>query len=244
MVRIAICDDQKNERDVLRRFITEFFSDASYECAITEYEYGENLCADYEEGVQCYDLIFLNIYLSGIDGMKTARVIRSYDKYVPIVFLAATPDYALEGYEVRAFGYLVKPFVIEKAAELLDFFLKTEFCGAQKLFLLREGARGTRIRCSDICFVESYNNRLIIHMEDGKQHRIYDKLDHLQQELPEHSFLRCHQSYIVNMTYIKAAEDDFILDNDVRVPIRCRNAKKFRDAYYRFLMNRAVATRL
>lgn len=244
MLRIAICDDLPGEREVLGRFLRAYFSAHPYEYAVTEYGQGETLVDDYEDGEAGYDLVFLDIFMDGILGMECARALRRFAPKVPIVFLTTTPDYALESYDVRAYGYLVKPLDQEKAAALLDRFLREDYDGRQKTLLLREGGRGRRIAYREIEFIESRRNVLLVRLENGEEHRIYAKLDDVERELDGHGFLRCHQSYIVNMERVRVVEKDFILASGARVPIRQREAKAIREAYFEYVLDQAELTRI
>lgn len=244
MLRIAICDDQLSERELLGGFLRGYFAAHPYEYVLTEYSRGETLVDDYEDGSASFDLIFLDIFMDGILGMEAARGIRRAAPKVPIVFLTTTPDYALESYDVQAYGYLIKPLDGEKAAALLGRFLREEYDGRQKTLLLREGGKGSRIPYREIESIESRRNVLLVRLENGEEHRVYARLDDVERELEGHGFLRCHQSYIVNMEQIRTVEDDFLMVSGARVPIRRRSGKAVRDAYFEYLLTQAELTRI
>lgn len=245
MIRIAVCDDEKNLRAALRGFLERYFCGKDYDCAVMEYPCGETLVADYEDNASGFDLIFLDIFMGGIDGIETARAIRRSDVGVSIIFLTTTPDYALEGYDVRAMGYLIKPLAVEKASFLLEHFLQTHYIGRQKTLLVREGVRGARIAYSEILFVESRNSTLLVHTVDGQKHRIYRKLNEVETELSNRSFMRCHQSYLVNFKYVQAAEKDcFVLESGTKIPLRRQMAKHLRESYFAYLLEQAELTKL
>ena len=110
VIRIAICDDLYNERNMIQSLLTSIQNEEQkLEFNITQYEEGEALLMDMEENLSEFDLVILDIYMDGINGMETARKIRENDINIPIVFLTASPDFALESYDVNAFGYLLKP---------------------------------------------------------------------------------------------------------------------------------------
>ena len=244
MLRIAICDDLPPERAALGRFLQAYFSAHPYEYTLTEYARGENLADDYEDGAADFDLIFLDIFLDGMLGMEAARAVRRFDPQVPIIFLTTTPAYALESYDVRAYGYLVKPLDTDRAAALLDRFLREEYGGRQKTLLLREGRRGRRIAYREIESIESCRNVLLVRLDNGEEHRVYAKLDDVERELAGHGFLRCHQSYIVNMERVRTAEKDFIMASGACVPIRQREARAIREAYFEYLLSQAELTQI
>lgn len=244
MLRIAICDDQPAEREALGRFLRAFFAVHPYEYILTEYSRGETLLDDYEDGDAAFNLIFLDIFMDGILGMECARGVRRFDPRVPIVFLTTTPDYALESYDVHAYGYLVKPLDSEKTAALLDRFLWEEYDGRQKSLLIKEAGRGRRIAYREIESIESRRNVLLVRLVNGEEHRVYARLDEVERELEGHGFLRCHQSYIVNMDRVRTVESDFQMESGVHIPIRQRGIKAIRDAYFEYVLAQAELTRI
>ncbi len=241
MLKIAICDDLEADRASLRRFLAARLACCDHE--ITEYACAQPLLADYEEESADFDLLFLDIFMEGMDGMAAARAIRRHDANVPVVFLTTTPDYALAGYDVRALGYLVKPLDAKKAAAMLDWFLRTVFLGGGSI-LLREGVRGRRLSCREILYIESRNTLALVHTNE-QIHRLYRKLDELETELQGRGFLRCHKSYLVNLARVRAVEKtSFLMEGGDCVPLRQRDARALRDAYFEYLLAQAAMTRL
>lgn len=240
MLKLAICDDMPQEREALRRFLESYFAQAGYEYEITEYMCGEPLAADYEDGDGDFDLIFLDIFMGELNGLETAKKIRGHNETVPIVFLTTSPDFALEGYEVRAMGYLLKPLVQEKAVALLDHFLREEYAESQKSLLIREGTHVMRLTHREIVYIASSNAVLLLHTEKGETHRLYRKLGELEAELGGFGFLRCHQSFLVNLEHVsETVQSEFMMSDGARVPIRRQDAKKMRDAYFEYLLQKA-----
>ena len=220
MLRIAICDDLKSERDMVKGFLRSFFAAVPYEYTLAEYSRGETMVDDYDDGSVDFDLIFMDIFMDGMLGMEAARCLRRYAPHVSIVFLTTTPAYALESYDVYAYGYLVKPLDGKKTAALLRRFLQEEYEGNQKTLLLKKGCRGRRIAYREI------------------------ELDDVEKELKGHGFLRCHQSFIVNMNRVRVAEEDFLMMSGAHIPIRQRGSRAIRDAYFGYLLERAELTRI
>lgn len=244
MLRIAICDDLQPERDTVNLFLRSFFAAVPYEYAIMEYSCGEAMVDDYDDGSVDFDLIFMDIFMDGMLGMEAARCVRKYAPHVPIVFLTTTPEYALESYDVFAYGYLVKPFDGERTSALLKRFLKEEYEGNQKTLLIKKGCRGCRIAYREIEYIESRRNVMLVTLENGEEHRVYGKLDDVERELEGHGFLRCHQSFIVNMNQVRIVEEDFRMMSGARVPIRQRGGRGIREAYFEYLLEQAEMTRI
>ena len=73
MLRIAICDDLKSERDMVKGFLRSFFAAVPYEYTLAEYSRGETMVDDYDDGSVDFDLIFMDIFIDGMLGMEAAR---------------------------------------------------------------------------------------------------------------------------------------------------------------------------
>ena len=126
MKRIVLCDDVELERQILKELLTLYFEEMGEEISVIEYESGEALITDVEEGLLEADLLFLDIFMKNMNGMETARRLREMKRKGPIVFLTASPDFAIESYEVQASGYLLKPYDAEKIKELAARLLKDD----------------------------------------------------------------------------------------------------------------------
>lgn len=234
MQRIVICDDVEIERSLMKEILTEYFDEIHREVSILEYDSGEGLIADVEEGYLEMELLFLDIYMKKLNGMETARKLRELQCSVPIVFLTASPDYAIESYEVQASGYLLKPFSEEKLKTLLNRILKTDM----KRRVAIKSKRQYRYPYTDeIMYIESNKHNVIIHLADGSEIVTVDKLVALEKRINENRFLHCHQSYLVNMDYITDVKEDFILSDGTVIPVRVRGRKEMADAYYCYFKN-------
>ena len=106
-MKIAICDDEKEIRESLRKILEEYKEPFEQ---IDLYTSGEELL----ECDRNYDLLFLDIDMKGINGIETARKIRLKDKKIKIVYVTAYKEYASQAFSVHAFGYLLKPIKKEK----------------------------------------------------------------------------------------------------------------------------------
>ena len=234
--KIAICDDVEVERFVLKRQLMAYFRSTGEEADIQEFVSGESLLADIEEDYIWPDLIFLDIYMGALNGMETARRLRSMNVKAPIVFLTASPDFALESYEVEASGYLLKPAEEEQTNTLLRRLLKTDL---RKRIAVKCKRQFRYPFIDDMLYLESDRHTVTIHMLDGSKLVTADKLGELEKKIGDDRFLRCHQSYLVNMEHIVDVDDGFVLRDRTTVPIRVRGRKEVVDQYNRFFMETA-----
>ena len=223
MRKIAICDDSKLDRQLLKVVIQIYFENNEEEFKIFEYELGDNLLDDIE-----VELLFLDIIMNG---MKIARKLRDIQFKAPIIFLTAHADYAVESYEVYVAGYLLKPYDTNKLTLLLDEVLQRS---VQKRIAVKVKKQHRYLEINDIMYAESDKHVLNIHLKDSRVIQTTEKLSELKKTINSKRFIRCHQSYLVNMDYIKDAKTDFILSNDIRIPIRVRGRKEIIERYHKY----------
>lgn len=233
---VAICDDERKDREKIGGILGEKMRKREEPLQITYFEKGEDLIEQYENRFPGYDLIFMDIYLKRINGMETIRKLRGYDRNVTVIFISSSPDHAIESYDVGAGGYLLKPIAGDKVDLVLNRFMESRYPKIKKSLLMVNGSSSRRIAYDDILYIESQRMNLRIVCNNGVEHTIRKKLDEVQTELTQPRFLRCNQSYIVNMDYIIRADKDFTMDNGDRIPIKVRDRKRIRDQYFAYVL--------
>ncbi|MDD3346678.1 LytTR family DNA-binding domain-containing protein [Oscillibacter sp.] len=239
MLQIGICDDSSHDRAALRDTLCDLPGYRRFgDLHITEYASGEALAMDVEAGRGAFDLLLLDIYMTGMNGMETARELRALGVKTPLVFLTTSPDFALESYDVEAAGYLLKPPNPEKLGRLLEKLLSPP---ARPRLAVKCAGRRQYCEYDELLYLESSNNVTILHLLDGQQLRCGERLNALQAALDDPRFLRCHQSFLVNMDHIKRVEEDFVLCDGSCIPIRVRSRRELTDAYYNYFVSNTVA---
>ncbi len=229
-MRVAICDDSQIDRDVIRDFLHLYMTEHSIPYTVEDYENGKQLFYDVEDGAY-FDLLFLDIYMTEIDGMDTARNLRNVGYTGKIVFLTSTAEFAVDSYEVEAAGYLLKPHDYGKLCTLLDRIIDRTNIG---IFPVTVRNTVYSVPFNEIVYVESRNNVCILHRSDGAEYTIYKKLGEIEEQLSDSRFLRCHRSYLVNMSYIAEADKQFSLTTGDIVLIRQHSLKEIRTIYQEF----------
>lgn len=142
---------------------------------------------------------------------------------------------------MAAAGYLLKPLDEQKLAALIDRLLAAPVCPR---LVLRCGAEYQFFDYDSLCYVESQDHSLIFHTANGATVRAKGKLDEVAAQMKDRRFLRCHQSYLVNMDYVQTVEEDFFLRGGSRIPIRVRSRKTIADTYYSYFVEHAVGKRM
>lgn len=219
MIKIAICEANKEESQLLFSFIDQFYKQKELVFKIHCFQSGEELLSFSSKPY--FDLIFLGIILKGINGIETASAIREFDPDCFIVFSTSSTEYAVESYQVEAFQYLLKPIDPQKLFQVLEKIQnKLKEKETQVIIVkLKDGYHV--VPYQDIIYIESRNHQLIFHLKDKKEFSIYKKMDDLAILFhTEPRFIRTHKSYLINATYVKTAGNtSFTLLNGVEIPI-------------------------
>lgn len=211
---IAICDDEKKLRSALRRAVEPKLQLTGIEYTIHEYESGEKLLSGMEMHVP--DLLFLDIEMSGMNGMETARALRRKYKDTIIIFVTAYPDFVFQGYEVHAFHYILKPYKEEKIREVLEKAFEEIVKKQEKYYLVEQKSGTLRLAFSRVVYFKSEGRSveavmLSTHVRNNmgdnflETVRFYGKLSDIEVQMPS-GFLRIHNRYLVNLSFVEKLE--------------------------------------
>lgn len=170
----------------------------------TAFQSSLELLAEIERGAR-FDVLFLDILMPGQNGMETAEEIRTYDTNVKIIFLTASPEFAVQSYAVRAYFYQLKPIRAKDFFQVLDAALEECRRERENSLILRCGGVITRINPGQLEFCEVIHRTLLFHLSSGKVLESTGSLDELSRRLaPYGCFYRVHRSYIVNLDYVQS----------------------------------------
>lgn len=236
-MRIAICEDNEIHRDILEHMLNRYFSERPIPFELVPYQYGMNFLYDMEEGAY-FDMVFLDIYMEDTMGNQIAHKLRAMGYQGEIVFLTASSDFAIESYDVDASGYLLKPLDYGKLEMVMDRITRNI---TPSTYQIRHRSTVTKLAYHEILYIESNNSKCILHTESGEAYTVYKTLNTIEKELGDRRFLRCHQSFLVNMDHIKQIGKQFLLSNGDYVPIRQRGVKAVRQAYMDYIASKSAA---
>lgn len=236
-MRIAICDDNDLQRDLLQTLLQKYFSETSVRCEFTLYDRGDNLYFDVMEGME-YDIIFLDLFMGDSFGISIAKKLRELPYRGKIIFCTVSADYALESYDVYASGYILKPYGLKDIKRTLNHLLPEYQSDS---YQVKQKSGIVYIPLNEIMYVESDNMKCILHQTGDRQYVLYKKLTQIETELNDERFLRCHQSYLVNMNHIRQANDVFILQNGESVLIRRKSKKEIHEKFLEYKAKTAAS---
>jgi DNA-binding LytR/AlgR family response regulator len=230
-IQIGICDDRAEDIKILTEALYDY--DASFK--ISAYNDGESFIEDWLEGKVLFDIVFLDIYMPGVNGIETARQMRADMKNAKIIFISSSNEHYPEAYDLFAFNYLLKPLNRERLNRVLDQALADIMGERQQQISFSYKGTTYRIFCREILYIESSDKTIYFHMTDKRILQCYGKLDELLKQLPEDSFIRCHQSFVVNILHVREMADNHFRIDQAVISISRKYMKAVKDKYFAYL---------
>ena len=199
-MRIVICDDEKNIRELIGNKVVRQYPKAE----IVFFSSGEELLLSDMH----IDILFLDIQMSGRNGMETARELRQRDKNMIIIFVTAVEEYVFQAFDVGAFHYIVKPIddakfveVLHRAVDELSSKNKDVKEPEDKYVLINNSGVHTKVILDEIVYAEVFNRKVVIH-KLNETIEYYGKMSDLEA-LTGDSFFRPHRAYLINFKYVE-----------------------------------------
>ena len=236
MISIAVCDDDKNVISSIKEAVNEFKDANSVEFETHTFNSGEKLV----ESSLKFDLIFLDIEMGGIDGIKTAHLIRPKSRRSRIVYVTNHSELALQSYSVHPFDFVVKPFKKERIIDVLNEFMKyiTDTANNDPVIQLKGMDGPLLLNLRNIYAFEYTGNRRITVYTESETHCIKGSLSEVFSLINSESFTSPHKSFIVNMEHIdKLTCFTLFTTNGIEVPIAQKKLKEFQNEFSRFIKN-------
>lgn len=223
MIRIAICDDEIQVCRSAERFVRQMAEEDGLQVDILQFHNGTQLVKEYPHPV---DVLLLDIELGDWNGLELAKELRKKDTKVQIVFITNMPQFAVGGYKVQAFGYLLKPVSYEEFALELRELIKALAGSKDASISFRTSGETLHLPVSEICYAETYGRKLLVHGLD-RSWEVSGTMGVLEKELEPHGFVRCHTAYLVNAQKIRRISgNELIMADGEHLPIsKHRRAK-------------------
>lgn len=227
----AVCDDDVNSVDNLEKYIRQIYKNAE----IIRYENADQLVSDIEQKKYVFYVIFLGICMEKKNGITVAREIRKLDTDIPLVFTTVSDKYYKEAFELFATQYLLKPVNAEKIREILDRLKIKEVYTEEKFIHFRYRSRIHTLSEHEITYISSSLHTVRFHLVNGESMHCRAKLSDFEDQLRDSNFVRCHQSFYVNLEAAEGMKRDCFVLNETEIPISRTHYKKVFDRYQEFL---------
>lgn len=215
-LNIAICDDEQNQIEYLKEILQTWLGRTRHIAEISAFPSAEAFLFEYSEN-QNFDVLLLDIEMSGMNGVELARKLRKQTDALQIIFVTGYDEYISDGYDVAALHYLMKPLKEEKLLAVLERAVKL-IADREKTLLLN--VTGSVVKCplDQIVYIEAQQNYVVIHTQK-ENYRVKRTLSSVEEELGG-GFFRTGRSYIVGLRYVsKISKTEIIMDDGTAIPL-------------------------
>lgn len=224
MYRIAVVEDEQQYRDEVCQYIEQYATEHQLKFDVTTYTDGQEIVDDVQKH---YDIIFFDIEMTQLNGMDAAKVIRERDVKVVMVFITNMAQYAIEGYEVGALDFVLKPIDYYG----FSFRLARALGRVQKKqgnleFAINTPGGIKKLNSNDIYYIEIENRFLVYHTAEGDFSQ-RGTLQSAEEMFQNYHFVKCNHWYLVNLKYVTEIEENIVHVAGSRLEISRRNRAHF-----------------
>ncbi|MBS4980959.1 MAG: response regulator transcription factor [Lachnospiraceae bacterium] len=213
--KIAICDDSDADRQYVLNMVDRWAASSGHVVQTDTFPSAENFLIHYAEESD-YDILLLDIEMRAMDGVTMAKKLRKNNDTVQIIFITGYSDYILEGYEVAALHYLMKPVKEEKLCSVLDRAAE-KLSKNEKVLNFEIGGEMVRVPIYKIRYADVSGNYVTIHARTDVTVKM--TLGELEKQLDER-FYRAGRSTIINLTQIsRVTKMEVKLSDGTAIPL-------------------------
>jgi len=231
MLHIAICDDEKYMSDQIRMMTSAFFCRKNMDIVISQFSSGEELLK-YDKVI---DILFLDIQMKDMDGMETARKLRSQKFKGILIFITVLKEMVFQSFEVQAYDYLVKPIDAGHFGKTMERLLISMKNASESSLLVQKGHESRIILFEDIVFCEIIDRKVYLHLASSETLDFYDRIENLETKL-DSRFFRCHRSFLINLQYLKSYKSGTAyMENGREIPVSRLRGKEFSNVILRYM---------
>ena len=223
-MKLAIIDDELCWREAAESYLRQYYSDVNFEIDI--FDSGEK----YLKTRKIYDISFVDIEMSGLDGFETIERAQLYNNDGIFVILTTHTEMSRKGYLVNAFRYIDK---LNLEAEIDEALKSAELLLGRnnKISVNVIGGGQRELVLKDILYVETEKHYIVIHTKKDKI-RCSNMISDMERKLDGTWFYRCHNTYIVNLDEIVRINQSFLHMSDGNIlEVSARKESGFKKAY-------------
>ncbi|HZJ86815.1 MAG TPA: LytTR family DNA-binding domain-containing protein [Erysipelothrix sp.] len=218
-MKILCVDDEVLQHNLMK----DMFLKSSFLVDDYYYQNGDAFFFNLEDHLDA-DAIFLDIEMLKMNGLEIAEEIRNRDISIPLVFITAHANYALQGYKVEAFDYILKPLELDNIENLLNKIHAKTKKSSEVTHVIDTHEGLVRFKENDLLYAETFDQKLRLIFNDNAIF-VNSTLAKLSKILGE-NFIFSHRSFVVNLSKVKAFhQDDLIMENNDIIPVSRRQKK-------------------
>ena len=222
MLRIAAVDGDPSALERLQQLLAQYQDQRGISAGVSIFRKAEQLLEHYRP---VYDVIFLEIGLSGMNGVAAAERIRQLDQNAAIIFLTHLAQYAIQGYRVGALDFLLKPADYPGLSAALDRAVRLTQARPPERIVLAQPGGAVQLEVRQIYYGEIQDRHLHYHTDQG-EYILRGSMRQAEQQLKGCRFVRCNYWYLVNLYHVTAVKKDVVVaaGHELTISRRCRSA--------------------
>ncbi len=215
MINIGICDDELLYRIKIKDIFKELLRLYAINYNIYEFSSGKELLNNYPKDL---DILIMDIQMKIVNGMDTAKKIREFDQNLEIIFMTSFSEFMQEGYEVKAYRYILKPINERKISKNILPCIDEVMKKKKNYLSINVKNYIDRIKIDSIVYIETARPNILIYTHDN-MYTTKMTISKIEKILSEYGFFRCHNSYIVNLKLIESMNGNTVVVKGKNIPI-------------------------
>jgi Response regulator of the LytR/AlgR family len=206
MIRIAIVEDDLRCMKQFCGYVKRYVEENKENIDIKTFQDGDDIVYEYKA---IYDIIFMDIQMKVMDGMKAAQSIRKMDDNVILIFITNMAQYAIQGYSVNAMDFVLKPVSYFAFSEQLSKAIRRLKKKTRAYITIKQEGGIIRLDVTQITYIESQGHKILIHTENDIFITI-GTMKNFEQQLMQHGYSRCNNCYLVNLKYVESIQQNMV----------------------------------
>ena len=239
IVKIAIVDDMCEESGKLKDLLSEYSNYKDIKFSIEVFQNAETFLNSFTSAK--YDIIFMDIYMTGMTGIEAAEKISSSLETTLLIFLTQSSEHMPEAFHLHAYDYLLKPIDRTKLSKLLnDAVARLATSAPRPELTFYSDKNEYHLPFDMIMATKSERHYLYICSLSGETYKTRMTFSDIStQLLSDPRFLVILRGIIVNMDYIKEInEGSCLLEHDLRLPVHLKKSKEIEQTWYTYMFNK------
>ena len=232
-ISVAVIDDDEKQLNDIKSYFASVEKTLEQKFRVRYFTDGLKFFEKFKDE---YDILMLDIEMPLIDGVSLAKKIRQTGSECSIIFITHMPQFAIEGYEVEATAYILKPIKLLNFTEAVRRAVKRVLTQrANSVSVVFSGRSGVKtISSNDIYYIEAMGHNILFHTAEG-EYTDRTTLNGLEEKLKDAGFARCNSCYLVNLKYVGNISNNTVTVNGEELSVSRNKKKTFVEKYMEYI---------
>lgn len=234
MIKIVMCDDDMHLINHYRMVFSKLRKTYEFEC---HFFLNSEELLNQPQIVESMNIIYLDNYMDGLNGIQTAKIIREYNKDVQIIFFSSSGEFVFESFDVNASNYLLKDEINDEIfnKKFAEVFEKICYVKNKRTFTCKEYASHTIIDVDDIIAFEVVSRKLHVYTNHGV-YKCYDSIKTINDQFQVNDFYLINRSCLINLRHVKSIDKTEVhMTKNLTFQIAIKKAVEFRRFFAKYL---------